>query len=210
MLEDAADAVEVQRKVMLEQARADAEDTRRRWHETIRREQDEFLRELRQRAGEHVYAVTRRALADLADADLELQMIDVFLKQLAALDDETRRQIVRYAQESDLPVMVHSAFALPDHQRRAIADALHINEDGPRVEFEIRPDLTAGIEITSPSRRVAWHLTHYLDHLEAEMTTLVATQANLDLVDEMPEAAGDGREEATKDEQEQEPTNELA
>lgn len=188
MLDKTVAEVEVQRKEMIRQARVDAEDARRRWHETIQREQADFLRELRRRTSEHVYTVTRRALADLAEADLERQMLAVFLGKLTEMGDDTRREIVRYAQESDLPVTVYSAFALPDQARGGIVAALQISKEGPHIDFKVRPDLTAGIEIKSPSQRVAWHLSHYLDQLEAEATALIAGETDHNLRREIPEA----------------------
>lgn len=177
MLVEAEAEAEARRKELFRQARAEADEARRRWHEAIRQEKATFLRELRRRTGEQVYTVARRALADLADADLEQQMVGVFVQQLRELDGRVRQEIDQSTSRGNTPVVVYSAFDLPLPARRAIQDALQQVVDREHtVRFETDPHLIAGIELRAPNHRVAWHLEDYLSRLVDTIAQTLETE----------------------------------
>lgn len=66
-------------KEMLQKARDSVRALETKWHEDLDREKAAFLDEIRSRATTEVLAIARRALADLAGADLEQCAIDSFL-----------------------------------------------------------------------------------------------------------------------------------
>jgi F-type H+-transporting ATPase subunit b len=164
---------ELRRKELLQQAREDAQDLQRHWREAIELEKETFLRELRQRTTQQIYAVARRALTDLADADLERQMLRVFVERLRSLDEAARREL-RPSPDDGAPLFVYSAFDLNEADRRSIEQSLEdVVGDYVPVTFETRPGLVNGLELRSASRRVAWNLAHYLTSLEDEIARLV-------------------------------------
>jgi F-type H+-transporting ATPase subunit b len=161
------------RKELLQQARQDAQDLQRHWRAAIELEKENFLRELRQRTTRQIYAVARRALADLADVELERQMLHVFLGRLRSMDEEARREI-RPSQDDGAPLFIYSAFDLREADQRAIEQTLEeVVGDYVPVTFETRSGLVNGLELRSASRRVAWNLTHYLANLEEEIARMV-------------------------------------
>lgn len=165
-LRKAAEEAESRKKELMEQARRDVNETRSRWLESVSRQKDAFLRDLRLRSGEEVYAVARKALADLADAKLEAQIALTFVQRLKGLDKENREAIARVAQESKDGVSVHSSFELDGKTRKTILTALRA-ELGEKlaVGFETSPGLLCGIELRAGDRRVSWNLDSYLDGL---------------------------------------------
>jgi len=65
------------------------------------------------------------------------------------------------------PVLVRSAFDLPEAQRAAIQDALNeAFSTEIRVRFETAPDLVGGIELTAGGQKVGWSIADYLASLE--------------------------------------------
>ena len=76
MLNEATMAADAKRKELMEKVRVEVDQVKTRWQDMLVREQDAFFYDLRQRAAQQLYATARKALRDLADADLgrELSM----------------------------------------------------------------------------------------------------------------------------------------
>ncbi|MGB4220397.1 MAG: hypothetical protein WBJ50_03870, partial [Smithellaceae bacterium] len=86
MLNEAVAAADARRRELMEKVRTEVEQVKIRWQEMIAREQDAFLHDLRNRAARQLFATVRKALADLADADLEERIIDEFIRRIRDLD----------------------------------------------------------------------------------------------------------------------------
>lgn len=162
------------RKDLIRQARAEVDEVQRQWHDALEMEKQNFLRDLRQRTTHQVYQVARRALADLADSDLQGQMVRVFLHRLQSIDADARREVRQSARGELAPVTIYSGFELRESDRSTIVDALcEVAGNDLAVEFEVSPHLVSGIELRSASRRVAWNLDHYLNELEDRITKVI-------------------------------------
>lgn len=170
-LRKAAEEAEASKKVMLEDARHEVEETKKRWHESVRRQQQSFLRELRLRSGEEVYAVARKALSELADADLETQIALAFIARLRDLPDPGKQEIFRLVQDSSEGIAVHSSFDLAEELKKNLLEVLH-GQFGKElsVSFELSSELVCGIELRAGDRRVSWTLDNYLSTLEDKVT----------------------------------------
>ena len=76
MLNEATMAADAKRKELMDQVRRDVDAVKARWQDMLVREQDAFFYDLRQRAAKQLYATARKALADLADVELEERIVD--------------------------------------------------------------------------------------------------------------------------------------
>jgi F-type H+-transporting ATPase subunit b len=93
MLNEASIAAEAKRKELMEKVRDDVDAIKTRWQDMLAREKDAFFQDLRGRAAREVYATARRALTDLANADLEARIVDEFIRRVKELDKEKSKQI---------------------------------------------------------------------------------------------------------------------
>jgi len=71
LLNEVSIAAESKRKELMEKVREDVDAIKTRWQDMLMREKDAFFQDLRGRAARQIYATARRALTDLADADLD-------------------------------------------------------------------------------------------------------------------------------------------
>ena len=71
MLAEARNDAEVERKALQQATREEIGKRKREWLKQVEDQRAEFLRDFRQRSTEHFYALARRALGELADAQLE-------------------------------------------------------------------------------------------------------------------------------------------
>lgn len=163
-----ADA-EAHRAELMRQARAEVEALQARWRESVERQQAAFRQDLRERATKQTFAVARRALADLAGAELEARILDVFLERLAALPpDQWAALAPPPADEEEKRVLVvRSVFELPDDRRQRLEELVRSHvADGVELRFETAFDPVCGIELRGEGRKVAWSIDHYLNTLE--------------------------------------------
>ena len=167
MLSQARHEAETARKEMISQARREVDEARTRWLEVIRQEQDELLHQVRQRTGKAVASVSRRALADLADATLEARMIEVLIRRFELLDDETRARFAESFQNANHRLLLRSAFEVPPDLRERIEAAVRDRfAADAAVDFEVSPELICGVEARIQDHKLAWTLDDYLNSLE--------------------------------------------
>lgn len=168
ILARARERAEAVQKRLLDEAREEVEEVKSRWYEALEREKSTFLQDLRQRAGRQVYHITRRALEDLATADLEQQIIEAFCRRLQDLHEEKRRELTAILQQGN-EATITSAFALPEAAKQKIEGILKAYmQDGANLRYQTSPEIISGIELKAPGHKIAWSLDHYLEALEAE------------------------------------------
>jgi F-type H+-transporting ATPase subunit b len=171
MLSHAKQEVEVKRKELMKKARDEVDLIQARWREAVQREKDSFLRDLRQRAGKQVYAIARRALADLANADLEHRMIEVFIERIVELDEKKQRALAESIRSADHEVIINSAFEIPTNaQRRITKNVKNHIDDGIDVQYRTSSDMILGIELKTRGHKIAWSVDNYLDSLQERIS----------------------------------------
>jgi len=151
-------------------ARKEIEILRDRWRESLHKEQESFLQQLRRTVAGQVFAISRRALADLADSKIEKKVIDSFLSRLESMDSSERQEAaISIVKEGGLAV-VRSAGKLSSVDRGKITTALHRLLGGEiKVEYETMPEMILGIELVSRGQKIAWNLEEYLGRLEDQV-----------------------------------------
>jgi F-type H+-transporting ATPase subunit b len=174
LLREAREEAEAERRERLEEIRTQAEQARERWRQGLRREREEFLRELRERVATGTWAMVRRILEDLADEELQRQVVRVFERRLReARDDEELRDAVAAAGE----LVVRTAFDLPPGERARLEDTLRDAlgaEAGCR--FETAPELVLGLRLEAGDREVQWTVRDQLAALEERVEDLLRPQ----------------------------------
>ncbi len=192
-IREAREEVDKKRTAWLDEAREEVDAARSRWMDDLEQQRDEFLAELRRRIGEGTLALARRALAELADADLEEEVIEAFLGRLEALDEEQRKKLTSVERWS-----IRSAFDLSKEQQQRLIEAISEQVGGEgAVEVETSEELVAGIEIRLDGETIAWNLSEYLDRLEEQVR-----EALRDVTEpraETPPADEEGEEEPSTD-----------
>jgi F-type H+-transporting ATPase subunit b len=174
ILAEAKEEARQERERLLDRAREEVEAKRREWRRQVDDERETFLGDLRARIGEGVTAAARQALRDLADAELEARVIDVFLGRLEGLDEATRDALGQAGE----PVAIASSFPLEPATRSRLTRAVH-KHLAPDAEVEYREsrELLCGIELDAGGRRLGWSLADYLEQLGRRVEDALAGAA---------------------------------
>jgi len=179
MLNEATVAAEAKRKELMEKVREDVGQMKTRWQDMLLREKEAFFSDLRQRAAKQLYATARKALSDLADADLEDRIIDEFIRRVRDLDQEKSVQLRKAISGGGNRVTMQSAFAIPPERQKQIEEALKKQiTDGFTVRYQSDPDIVSGIEMRVNGHKIAWSLNEYLETLVENLTETLQKEAH--------------------------------
>lgn len=169
LLAKARDEAPTERNRLLDAARdaAEALDVRRR--EALRNEERDLRQAIGRRTQQEVFAVARKALADLATVTLEERLGEVFTRRLRELDGDAKESLASALKAASEPAVVRSAFDLPHDEHAAIKNAMNetFSADVP-LRFETAPDLIGGIELNANGQKVVWSIAGYLEAFEKE------------------------------------------
>ena len=170
----AVSEVKAERQRLLDEARREVADLRLKLHETLRSEHQSLNQEIIRRTRSEVFAITRRVLADLASADLEAHMADVFIRRLKALNEEEKRSLLSALSTSPKSLAICSAFDLPKAQQASIQQTIkEAFSSEAQVTFETSANLIGGIELVASGYKVSWNIEEYLASLEESLSKLL-------------------------------------
>lgn len=177
LLQQANAEAQAARRQLLESARQEANDLRSQWQEALRKEQQSLRQSITTRTSHEVFAIARKTLAELADAELESRIVGVFIQRLRDMDEAEKARL-RPA-DADGLVLVRSAFALPEEEQKTVIQAVRdVLQIEPSMRFETDADLLSGIELVSNGCKVAWNIADYLADMEAGIEKLLDGRAN--------------------------------
>ncbi len=130
------------------------------------------------RAAHEVFAVARKTLSDLANADLESRMVQVFIQRLHEWPGPAKAQFAAALKPGADPALVRSHFALPPEQQAAIQNAVNVGfSTAVDLRFETAGDAVCGIELSAGGQKLAWTIAEYLRGLQHEVAALLVPVA---------------------------------
>jgi F-type H+-transporting ATPase subunit b len=167
-MEDARQDAERRRHELIESARESVRAMEARWREDLEREKNAFLVDLRRAAAGEILAIARRAVADLASADLEASAILAFLEKFGSLDAFSQQKL------QGEPLTVVTSNTLGSGTRTQIEEAIRgrLGADAP-IAFERDPKLAWGIELRAAGQRIGWTPGAYLDSVEEKLRAVI-------------------------------------
>ncbi len=175
LFEQARVEAEATRKSLVAEARTEVHSRRDDWLHSLRREQGTLINLVRQRATQQVVAASRGALSQLADAELEEQTLISFLKHLSQLPAE---QSERLKQEAALgsKVQLRTAFDIEPLWQKRIRDAIGKEFSIEQVTFVTSPDLICGVELYVGGSKIGWSMREYFESLTDELQGMLAKE----------------------------------
>jgi F-type H+-transporting ATPase subunit b len=175
MLQEAREQAQKRRKELESDARQDVDQRRDRWLEALQSRQESFLQDLRMQAGGQLCDIASRALRDLADRDLQHQVVRVFVAKLDNLSGDAMQP----QGEDDSPVVVRSAWDLEDDAREQIEGKIRDRFDTGQsdIRFQTDEQVICGVEIRRSGRSIGWTVEAYLDQVTEAIRTSIEQQA---------------------------------
>ena len=186
------EAFDRQRAELVSQAEAEVKGQRQQWLDAARQAADDVAaarlaalqtdaRNLNEtilaRTRQEVFAIARKVLADLAAANLEERMSELFTRRLRELPDGQKATLGEALKKSAEPAVVRSAFELAAGSRAAIQNALNETFSAEiRIRFAKAPELVGGIELSAGGQKAGWNIAEYLADLEKRLAELLTAK----------------------------------
>jgi F-type H+-transporting ATPase subunit b len=170
-LAEARTAADEEKRHLLDEARREIGQQRDEWREALRREVEDLRQAIERELAESAVRIARRALADLADEELERRIVARFLRRLESLSEEERRPFMG----SDEPLRIATTFDMDDESREWLRKALGAPA---RIEYVRDPELVCGIALTSSGHRLDGSITAYLDDAEERIREQLVVSAS--------------------------------
>ena len=161
------------RSELSKKAADEVNDNKAKWNEEIQRQKDAFLNNMRLTASKEIYAIARRALADLANEELESHIMETFIYKLQKMSDDEKKKMKEFLEKKQ-DIVIKSGFAIPDSTRRSILKTLQDQTGNDlNLSYILSSDLLSGIELSVRDIRISWSIGSYLDSLEDELSTML-------------------------------------
>lgn len=184
MMEQAVTDTNLQKDKLLENAKKDVDALHTRQQKAIADMEENLQKDIVQKIQKSVFDISRKALKELASADLEEQIVKLFIGRLVELKDEAKKQFTDAFITTSNPVLIQSAFELQQPQQTAIEKAVN-DVLGKKIKFEFKtaPEVISGIELSTNGYKLSWSISEYLASLQNNLsqtikeTTAPATEA---------------------------------
>jgi F-type H+-transporting ATPase subunit b len=174
LMRKAADEGTAERQRLIESARQDSQLLRVKLTQSLAAERAELGRQLSVRTQAEVFALTRKALSELAGASLEDRMIGVAIERLRALPEQQKLALAGASVATGV-VLVRSALDPSLAQRARLEAAIRELNANLTVRFETAPELVCGLELSVAGVKLAWSVADYLSTLAQDAAALAAT-----------------------------------
>jgi F-type H+-transporting ATPase subunit b len=180
MLTLATDDANAERLRLLDTARLEADALQVRQLEAQRNEAYQLNQSIGRCTQQAVFAIARKALADLAELSLEQSFCNVFMRRLAEMDVKSRQGFSDAFKTAAESALVRCTFDLSAEQQTMIQNALNVSFSAEiPLQFVTAPQLIGGIELSTQDWKLAWSIADYLQTLENSVNELSAAQAGL-------------------------------
>lgn len=176
ILDEARQQVHTQRVEELEQLRQEVADTRTLWHEEVESEKNAFLREARKSIGNQACTIAHKVLQELASAELEKELISLFLKRLLQMEGDKRAELAAALIEQQGAIEVATSFEVESELQQSINSSLaEISGTAIETQYVRSDDLICGIALHLPAHKIVWSIDEYLGDLEASLSNVLTT-----------------------------------
>jgi F-type H+-transporting ATPase subunit b len=177
LMSKATDEAKAERQRLLDEARKAADAVSAKRQETLRSDAKNLSQAIARRTQDEVFAISRKALADLATTSLEERMGEVFTRRLREVDGKAKETLGAALRTTSGPAVVSSAFDMPAEERAKIQNAINETFSADvHLRFETAPDLVGGIELSANGQKVAWSIADYLASLKKGVGDLLKEQ----------------------------------
>ena len=168
LLLEARQDAELEKERILQQLRLEVAEMDKSWRAEIDSEKSTFLAGTRQTMGQEMIKLLRKVLSDLANADLQQQVVKHFLEKLKSLSDSEKQKIkAALADLGNSSLKLKSSFEIPPSQQQEIIDVIKQQVSTDIVlHAEIDPELICGLALQVPGGELEWNINSYILEIE--------------------------------------------
>lgn len=176
---------EVYEKVNFEKQRLFAEVKkestmlRTKLEDSLKQQKQELENTVKRKTKEEVFAIVSKTLSDLANADLEEQVIKLFVNKIKSLSEEEKTKFINALKNNNSPIIIKSVFELSQNSRQELEQTIeNIAKNKNDFQYLLKPELVSGIVMETTSFQLEWNIESYLKTLQKNSFTKKSKHAS--------------------------------
>jgi len=167
LMDKAVADANTQQQQLMDAAKTEADNFRIKMEHAAKEKQENDNLDMSEKIQQQVFAITRKALGDIASVSVEEQSVNTFNKHLRALKDDEKQQFTEAFKSNPNAILVRSAFDLTATQQGEINDAVNETLSAKTtLQFKTSPEIISGIELSTNGYKLFWSFSEYLNSLE--------------------------------------------
>ena len=171
-LEEAHKRVKSEKQRLYEEARKESTALRLKLEESLKQQEQEMKEALKRRTKEEVFAIAGKALSDLANADLEEQVINVFIEKIRSLNEADRTKFINALEVKDGSIRIKSVFELSQNSKQKLEKTIkEITDKETDFQYLLEPELVSGIMLETANFQLSWSIESNLESLKIASIT---------------------------------------
>ncbi len=173
LMDKAVADANIKKQQLMDAAKTDADNMRTNMAKAAKEKQESDHAAIAEKTQKQVFAITRKALADIASVSLEEQSTNTFVQNIAALKDDEKKHFIDAFKTNTNGILVSSAFELSAKQQGEIKNAINvILSADAQVAFRTTPQIISGIELSTNGYKLSWSFSAYLNSLEKNISEI--------------------------------------
>ncbi|MDX1812264.1 MAG: hypothetical protein R3240_09975 [Gammaproteobacteria bacterium] len=180
VLTQAWQEADVEKEKLVEQLRLEVAEIDKSWRADVEREKEVFMTDARQKLGKEIVRLSQKVLMDLADADMQQQLIRFFVQKLQNLSAEEKQKLESALAEMQVKkIKLISSFEVPPGQQQDVVNAVNqYSSSAVDLDTEIDPSLLCGIKLIMPGGEFEWNVENYLTGIEDDLAKSLSAPAS--------------------------------
>lgn len=161
--------IDSEKQRLFEEVRKESTVLRSKFEESLKQQEQEITDRLKRKTKDAVFEIAKKTLSDLADVNLEQQVVTVFIEKIRSLDGAAKTKFIDALKNNEGSVTVKSVFELSMSSKQELEKAMEkITEKQNDFQYQLEPELVSGIKIETASYQLSWTIDSYLDALKKE------------------------------------------
>lgn len=172
--------IDSEKQRLFEEVRNESDSLRLKYEDSLKQQEQDITNTLKRKTEDEVFAITIKALADIADASLEEQAVKVFIKKIQELNEDGKASLKQALKDGNKEITIKSAFELPSSSKQELERVIEkMIGQQTGFQYKVQPELISGIEIGNNSYQLSWNIESYLGSLKKSITTKEIENAGL-------------------------------
>ncbi|MBR6356244.1 MAG: F0F1 ATP synthase subunit delta [Alphaproteobacteria bacterium] len=180
ILEKAHDEAAVLAAHLKAQTEEEYRQKRQQFSERIIAEEESFDLAIKKAAAEYWTQFAHKALAQIADADLNAAAVTQLMRRIKELPADEQATYAA-AFQAKQQIEIRTAFPLDDKLKAQLEEFLRKTWNLPKnigFAYDVKPDLICGAQIAAAEQLVAWNFEEYMQEFRQNMHKSVAQLLN--------------------------------
>ena len=165
MQQEARVEIEKWKNESINRLKNDIDLQKKNWQKSLEEEQEAFLHKLKITISQQVFQVAKKAFTDLANEQLEIQLIDTFLEKI-----NPELSSIETPKTSHDSVLIVSGFPLKQGEKNRLKKGLSpFFPDLDTFHFHDESELGFGLRLHAGNHKWEWNISRYMHDIENEI-----------------------------------------